>query len=168
MEFPITDGGVTAPLTLCSAKPTFVRFRGFLALKVWCFAFAMQNCHLCSHFIIKVLICMPSHTRISSQWTILPHQLFAKSSTYATTYKPHTYIQPTNLPPTTYTYHLQPTSTTCNLHLPPTTYTYHLQTYRLQPTDNPVQVWHHPHQYQRKYFRLLVHHGRISDKNCSF
>ena len=60
----------------------FFRFSGFLALKGWCLNFAMQNCHICRHFVILVLIFMPSHTRTSSQWVILPHQLFPKSSTY--------------------------------------------------------------------------------------
>ena len=58
-----TDGGAAAPPTfsfatptLCSATPSFVGFSGFLTLKGWYFAFAMQNCQICRYFVISVLI----------------------------------------------------------------------------------------------------------------
>ena len=61
-----TVGGAPAPLTLrfapttlCFVTPTFVKFSGFLARKRWCLTLAMQNCHLCRHLGIQVLVFIP-------------------------------------------------------------------------------------------------------------
>ena len=84
-----TDGGAAAPPTfsfatpiLCSATPSFVRFSGFLALKGWCFAFAMQNCQIYRYFVISVYFVIPRIPEHAANEPFCPSNFFPKSSTY--------------------------------------------------------------------------------------